>query len=424
MLVDAVARIDLANLIEELKTKSRESLLEAVEAYQERLLDELCGKKRKPNGIYRRAGSGRSKTIVTTLGVVTFRTLKVRNPATGETITPILQILQVRGRKYTRQVKAECAELTSKLSYGDTREEYHRLRGLWIPKSTIHGFTQELAPDMLMANLNAAASSQPQRPVILADGTEVRSIQRGGFNQVRVAITIRDESKQLLSLTVNQPYSTLPEGSILVSDGEPDLKHQDPGMHQLCILHAVKRLTYALWRERASKEEREHLKTELERILYTLVNSTRTHASDGDHEASRRRIESTLRELSILAVTLKRQGYREASEFIARNGKLLVTFAELTLNGIRIPYTTNRIERLMGEIAKRCKQMGPLEREGTKEHPHPHPNPLHEPNPIRGVLAKLYPPRPNQHHNTYNADLAHKWTVPIPVIVPPTPRVW
>jgi transposase-like protein len=105
----------------------------------------------------------------------------------------------------------------------------------------------------------------------------------------------------------------------------------------------------------ASKEEREYLKAELERILYTLINSTRRHASDGDHEALRRRIESTLRELSILAAKLKRRGYRDASEFIAKNGKLLVTFAELTLQGLRVPYTTNQIERLMGEIAKRCK---------------------------------------------------------------------
>jgi len=69
----------------------------------------------------------------------------------------------------------------------------------------------------------------------------------------------------------------------------------------------------------------------------------------------RRRIESTLKELDSLAAKLKRRGYREASEFIARNGKLLTTFAQLTLEGIQVPYTTNQIERLMGEIAKRCK---------------------------------------------------------------------
>jgi hypothetical protein len=206
---------------------------------------------------------------------------------------------------------------------------------------------------MLEAQLNT--QPQPQGLVVMADGTEVRAIKTGQHNQVRVALSVRDGSKELLNLTVNEPYPPMPRGSILVSDGEPDLKHQEPETHQLCILHAIKRLMYTLWRERASKEEREHLKAELEHIIYTLINSTRKHANDGDHQALRRRIESTLRELSNLAVTMKRQGYREASQFIARNSKLLVTFAELALKGIRIPYTTNRIERLMGEIAKRCK---------------------------------------------------------------------
>ena len=151
MLVDAVPRIDLANLILDLKEKSRRCLREVIEAYQEKLLDELCGRRRCPNGRYKRTGSARRlKTIITTLGVVRFRTLKVKNQSTGETFTPILNVLDVRGRKYTRQVKAECAELTSKLSYGNTREEYYRLTGLLIPKSTIHGFTQELGPAMLL----------------------------------------------------------------------------------------------------------------------------------------------------------------------------------------------------------------------------------------------------------------------------------
>lgn len=356
MLVDGLPAIDLASLIEHLKEKSRRSLQEAVEAYQEKLLDQLCGRKRKPNGIYRRAGSGRRpKTIVTSLGVVRFRTLKVRNLTTGETTTPILDLLDVRGRRYTRQVKAECAELTSKLSYGDVREEYHRLTGVLIPKSTIHGFTQELAPAMLQATLNSTPPSQSGRPVILLDGTEVRSVERGEFNQVRVGIGVDTGGKWLLNLTVNQPYQHIPKNSILISDGDLALKSQEPWRQQLCIIHAVKRLMFALWKERASKEEREHLKTELERILYTLVNSTRKHREDGKHEALRRRIKSTLKTLSNLSAELKRRGYREAATFLTHNAKLLVTFAELALEGIRIPYTTNQIERLMGEIAKRCK---------------------------------------------------------------------
>jgi transposase-like protein len=38
-----------------------------------------------------------------------------------------------------------------------------------------------------------------------------------------------------------------------------------------------------------------------------------------------------------------------------KNARFMVTFAELALEGIKIPYTTNRIERLMGEVSKRCK---------------------------------------------------------------------
>jgi transposase-like protein len=33
----------------------------------------------------------------------------------------------------------------------------------------------------------------------------------------------------------------------------------------------------------------------------------------------------------------------------------MVTFAKLALKNIQIPYTSNVIERLMGEISKRCK---------------------------------------------------------------------
>ena len=33
----------------------------------------------------------------------------------------------------------------------------------------------------------------------------------------------------------------------------------------------------------------------------------------------------------------------------------MVTFAKLTTIGLYIPYTSNVIERMMGEIAKRCK---------------------------------------------------------------------
>jgi len=56
-----------------------------------------------------------------------------------------------------------------------------------------------------------------------------------------------------------------------------------------------------------------------------------------------------------MARKLKRDGYKTAAMFVAKNAMLMVTFAKLALKGKVIPYTSNVIERLMGEVAKRCK---------------------------------------------------------------------
>jgi transposase-like protein len=56
-----------------------------------------------------------------------------------------------------------------------------------------------------------------------------------------------------------------------------------------------------------------------------------------------------------MARQLDEDGYRRAGESLKKNSRFVVTFAELALLGIKIPYTTNRIERLMGEVSKRCK---------------------------------------------------------------------
>jgi transposase-like protein len=47
--------------------------------------------------------------------------------------------------------------------------------------------------------------------------------------------------------------------------------------------------------------------------------------------------------------------YPKVAGFLERNARFMVTFAEVALERVRIPYTTNRIERLMGEVSKRCK---------------------------------------------------------------------
>ena len=66
-------------------------------------------------------------------------------------------------------------------------------------------------------------------------------------------------------------------------------------------------------------------------------------------------IRRTIEELERLAKTLFFKGYRDAVSFIRRNARMMVTFAEMAMEGMRIPYSSNVIERLMVEVSKRSK---------------------------------------------------------------------
>jgi len=122
---------------------------------------------------------------------------------------------------------------------------------------------------------------------------------------------------------------------------------------QLCVVHALKHLLFTLRREGMSPEDRHEAGEAVRNVIFPLVYSACRHPEDG--ERLRARIDEALGDLRRVARGLRRRGYPKAAEFLERNARLMVTFAEVDLEGVRIPYTTNRIERLMGEVSKRCK---------------------------------------------------------------------
>ena len=104
-----------------------------------------------------------------------------------------------------------------------------------------------------------------------------------------------------------------------------------------------------------SKDDRIEMEKAVKQTLFTLVNSTKKHLKDGDKERLKARIDTALKELHSITDELEDRGYTKASAFIMKNARFMVTFAELALEDVEIPYTTNKIERLMGEVSKWCK---------------------------------------------------------------------
>ncbi|MGC9146173.1 MAG: transposase, partial [Nitrososphaeria archaeon] len=69
------------------------------------------------------------------------------------------------------------------------------------------------------------------------------------------------------------------------------------------------------------------------------------------------RIDKTLEGYEAVAEDLEKEGYERAARFIRAHSQLMVTFARVALEGKIIPYTSNAIENLMGEIMRRCKHI-------------------------------------------------------------------
>jgi hypothetical protein len=346
--------IDLAEIIQDVNVHSRFELVNQIQKRQEQIIMQLCGPKysREHSFKFKRAGSY-TKKLTTPLGTVSFKAQKVRSPADNTVSSPILECLSIKRRKYSKDLRMKLAEYASKMSYQDASIEFETATGIHVPKRTIHSFVQEIAPKLLRAN-NAQnhPAEETKAETIMGDTTEVRALRGREMNMVHVLIS---NSGELLHIDVNEEWPSR-KAETLISDNEPGLTNAISAKNrQICILHALKYLLFTLWGEGMTKDERVKVEAAVKQALFTLVNSTKKHHKDKDKTQLQKRIHRTLRRLSQIAKELNEDGYLRAAEFIRKNAKFMVTFAELALEGIKIPYTTNKIERLMGEVSKRCK---------------------------------------------------------------------
>lgn len=352
---------ELAKKIEEMEL-GKMVLKTILERRQEELVNELCGPKHSRGYAFTRNGS-KKRSVNTKLGSIGLRVNRVKNEKTGNTFKPLLQLLGLNGKEhYTKDVKMDCADTATKLSYRDSVEEA-RKRGLRVSKSTIHAFVQEIGPVM---RSEREKRLRGKHDVVLADGTKAHALKKGEKNEINAAIgrDMETGEKTLLGVTVNKSWHEtsekankhISENAVLVADAEKEIRRALKNQNfQLDIRHAIGEISYKLWQHEAPKEDKDAILTRLKEILYTLRNSVRKHTEDEDMKRLEWRTITTLDCLKKLAYDSEKEGYWRVGKFIRRSANHMVTFAKLLIAGKEIPYTSNMIERLMGEIAKRVK---------------------------------------------------------------------
>ncbi len=303
----------------------------------------------------------RPRTFVTRMGRIDLRIQRVRDRQEGETFAPLLAALGLGKRRYTPEVRVAAAELATRTSYGEASEALERDLGLRIPRRTIWNFLQEITVDVERA-LHAPSTPPPvERSVHEADSTFVKSQRRqGDQHAVHVAITMDpDHHVHLAEVKVGGASTSVLEGlpvGCLVTDDDTGLMAHPARVHQLCHVHFVRLLGVLLQEEGVGLLEREEILAPTRGFLAHLRNSVEVHRLRGEWWAITDRVRSTLTELEVLAQRLERGACPRSARAIRREAKALVVFAEVAVHGIRMPATSNGIERIMGMIADRCKR--------------------------------------------------------------------
>lgn len=338
-----------------------EEYIDLVKNEEEKILEHYCGKKNKRDNSadYRRYKT-RKRTIVTTHGALTMSFVYIQHKETKDSFSPLMACLDIKKYQHVSQeFKEICAKKASRSSYRDASIDFMDSNNVDISHTTIWTYSKEACVE-----LDCTTEPDIDDRVIMADGTKAHS-QDGGKHDIRAVISIGDKPA-LLSLTINTTWRDIAESidleqfDVLVADGEPGLHSNISDLRfQLCHEHAKRDTRFYLWKDGLTKKQYDLYVSKLERILHTLQNSTKKYWKDKDDVRLMKRIQWTKSELRKLIMLLRRSGYHQAGNFLDRHINHLTTAAELAISkGINVPWTTNKIERMMKEIGKRTKKKG------------------------------------------------------------------
>ena len=209
----------------------------------------------------------------------------------------------------------------------------------------------------------------------MADGTKCHSQQdEVNFHDMNITLN-KDEvadtgETTLLDVNVDGSWAdtaaglrdteTIAEEAFLVSDAEETLVNAfcqgDVSCHQLDLVHLPRTVSFHLWDDDAFPlEERKQIAAEVANDVFHLKNSVAKHRSVGEFANINHRIKTTRERLRQLVRQLKQLDSPETARSHRRWEPSILRFSGLATLGTTAPWTSNAVERAMGEVSKHCK---------------------------------------------------------------------
>jgi hypothetical protein len=379
LFIDPTERYPLAAFAEFLTDQRLESTLleEIIESLNEYLVEAYCGEKHATgNGTNRfQRSTTKTRTAVTTAGEHELSLGYVKDTAATDNkntyFRPIEQIVDFDGKKrYQQDIAARTVDLATTLSYRDAASHVEDLEKT-PSKDTIRDRATEYG-----RKLTGFVSSRiggTEAGTVIPDGTNCYSQDDNReYHNVRVTLAEDTEtaSRSVLDVSVNTPWNEIADSletaeaitddAKVVSDSENSLVtafQTDTRDHQLDLSHVPRTLGYKLWDDGIlSLEDRKEIISEVSEELFHLKNSVEKHRPREEYSAIRERIARTKERIEKTAWQLEQLSSPKAASYLRHGLDSMVTFAEDATDGFEVPWTSNPVERAMGEVAKRCKR--------------------------------------------------------------------
>ena len=377
--IDPTEQYPLAAFAEFLTEQRLEStLLEAIiESLNDVLVEAYCGEKHaQGNGTNRfQRSTTKTRTAVTTVGEHEFSLGYVKDTAATDDenahFRPIERVVDFNGKKrYQQDIAARTVDLATALSYRDAASHVEDLERM-PSKDTIRDRVTECGRKLTEFVSSRIAGSEAE--TVIPDGTNCYSQDEDReYHDVRVTLAEDTEaaSRSLLDVSVNTPWSEIADSletaeaitddAKVVSDSEKSLVgafEAEKRDHQLDLSHVPRTLGYKLWDDGAlSLADRNEIISEVAGELFHLKNSVQKHRPREEYSAIRERIARTKERIEKTAWQLEQLSSPKAASYLRRGLDSMVTFAEDATDGFEVPWTSNPVERAMGEGAKRCKR--------------------------------------------------------------------
>jgi hypothetical protein len=317
----------------------------------------------------------RRRTVRCSLGPVRMNLWRVKCCGCGKKHTLLADFLQLGSyQTKTNELEQIVVEAACGTSYRRAVQDMGRDHVINIPHTTAHDWVMRTDCDEIELSPNVVGKDPLQ---ILADGTGFKGEAKNGAarkGDLKVVMgvnpageviplgTYAGKSWKDISAEWKKNEMKLPDGSVLVSDGEPGLADafaEYASEQQRCHWHIDRDLYHAFWQDGAGNKVSKPIRKALRGVLaIELPEEDFQQVGESEKDEIEERMENAESAVDKLISFLERKGYQAASNYLYNAKRGMFGYVRRWLKwGIICPRASSMIERVMRELGRRLKNI-------------------------------------------------------------------